>query len=89
MSYAFFPIDANDETLTSTTTTTNQDSTCPLLEFVVLSDSPNCPDVSIRHADGHFHTGDLFAEVEAGKYIFRGRKEDWIKTESADKCDTK
>ena len=86
-SYGFFPVEANDEL--STSVTTCQDSTRQLSELVILSDSPDCPDVSLRHADGHFHTGDLFVEVEAGKYIFRGRKGDWIILKSSGKCDTK
>ena len=86
MSYAFSPIESSDEPSASTA---HQDSTDRLLELVVLSDSGDCPDVSLLHADGHFHTGDLFVEVEAGKYAFRGRKDDWIKTERGAKCDTK
>ena len=87
-SHGFFPPEANDET--STFDAAHQDSdTDQLLELVVLSNSPNCPDVSLRHVDGHFHTGDLFVEVEAGKYIFRGRKGDWIILENSGKCDTK
>ena len=85
-SYAFFPSESNDEP--SISAATYQDSTDQLLELVILSDSGNCPDVSLRHTDGHFHTGDLFLEVEAGKYLFRGRKDDRIKTSGAI-CDTK
>ena len=85
-SYAFFPSEPTDEP--STSSAAHQDSSNQLLEFVILSDSGNCPDVSLRHADGHFHTGDLFLEVEAGKYLFRGRKDDRIKTSGAI-CDTK
>ena len=86
-SYGFFPIGSNDEPPTSAAA--YRDCTGPLLELVILSESGDCPDVSLRHADGHFHTGDLFVEVEPGKYLSRGRKDDWIKNESADKCDTK
>src|SRR5882757_7329259 len=77
-SYGFFPIESEDELSASPGR---------LLELVVLSDSGDCPDVSLRHADGHFHTGDLFTEVEPGKYIYRGRNDDWIKT--VGRCDTK
>ena len=87
MSYAFFPIGANDES--STSAAPHQGTTGPLLELVVLSDSPNCSDVSLRHSDGHYHTNDLFIEVEAGKYLFRGRKDDWVMTDSASALDTK
>ncbi|KAJ3903806.1 acetyl-CoA synthetase-like protein [Lentinula edodes] len=65
-------------------------STNRLLEFVVLAASGDCPDVSLRNPeDGDFHTGDLFIEVGSGKYIFAGRDDDWIKTESSLRCDTK
>jgi len=77
-SYGFFPIESDNGPSSSTS---------QLLELVVLSDSGDCPDVSFRSADGHFHTGDLFLEVEAGKYLSRGRRDDWIKTGMA-KCDT-
>ncbi|KAJ3773865.1 hypothetical protein FB446DRAFT_665977 [Lentinula raphanica] len=80
MSYAFFPI-ASD--------TDEHQSTARLFEFVVLSDSGDCPDVSLRQSDGHFHTGDLFQEVGPGSYIFAGRDDDWIKTENSLRCDTK
>ena len=86
-SYSFFPVESEDES--STSTAVYQSSTGRLLELVILSDSADCPDVSLRHADGHFHTGDLFLEVRPGKYLSRGRKDDWIKTEGGGKCDTK
>ena len=87
MSYAFVPIDANDER--QIPTAAERYSTDQPLELIILSDSPNCPDVSLRHADGHYHTGDLFIEVEAGKYLFRGRSDDWIIAKTSGKCDTK
>ncbi|KAJ3989999.1 hypothetical protein F5890DRAFT_1569987 [Lentinula detonsa] len=80
LSYAFVPI---------TSTADEHQSTARLLEFVVLSDSGDCPDVSLRQSDGHFHTGDLFQEVGPGSYIFAGRDDDWIKTENSLRCDTK
>ena len=86
-SYGFYPVESDDEPLTSTAA--HRDSTNQLLELVILSESGDCPDVSLRHADGHFHTGDLFVEVEAGKYLSRGRKDDWIKCDDASRCDTK
>ena len=86
-SYAFFPIESDNEP--STSTAAYKSSTGRLLELVILSESGDCPDVSLRHADGHFHTGDLFVEVEAGKYLSRGRKDDWIKSENSLRCDTK
>jgi len=86
-SYGFFPVESDNEHPTSPAA--YQSSTGQLLELVVLSDSGDCPDVSLRNADGHFHTGDLFLEVEAGKYLSRGRRDDWIKCESGPKCYTK
>ncbi|KAF8520866.1 acetyl-CoA synthetase-like protein [Hysterangium stoloniferum] len=50
-----------------------------LLELVVLSESQDCPDVSFRSADGHFHTGDIFIEVSPKRYISWGRLDDRIK----------
>ncbi|KIK52464.1 hypothetical protein GYMLUDRAFT_251172 [Collybiopsis luxurians FD-317 M1] len=81
LSYAFVPVasDSND----------GHQSTARLLEFVVLADSGDCPDVSLRQSDGHFHTGDLFQEVAPGSYIFAGRDDDWIKSENSLRCDTK
>ncbi|KAH9937149.1 acetyl-CoA synthetase-like protein [Fomitopsis serialis] len=60
-----------------------------LVELIVSASSPDCPDVSLRHADGDFHTGDLFLEVTPGGYVFCGRDDDWIKSESSLRCDTK
>lgn len=60
-----------------------------LLEMVVHADSRDCPDPSLRGADGHFHTGDLFEEVQPGRFADRGRDDDWIKSGNALKCDTK
>ena len=86
-SYSLSPIESSDGP--SASATTYQNSTGQFLELVILSESGDCPDVSLRHADGHFHTGDLFVEVEPGKYLSRGRKDDWIKSEGGFKCDTK
>ena len=86
-SYCFFPIESDNEPPTSTAA--HQRPTGQLLELVILSESGDCPDVSLRSADGHFHTGDLFIEVEAGKYLPRGQKDDFIKSENGFKCDTK
>jgi acyl-CoA synthetase (AMP-forming)/AMP-acid ligase II len=86
-SYGFFPIESENEP--STSDAAYQSSTGRLMELVILSESGDCPDVSLRNADGHFHTGDLFLEGEAGKYFSRGRKDDWIKSENSLRCDTK
>lgn len=60
-----------------------------LHELVILSDSADCPDTSLRSSDGHFHTGDLFREILPGWWVFRGRDDDWIKSENSLRCDTK
>lgn len=82
-SYQFAPVDSEESE-------SGHHSTARLLEFVVLSQSGDCPDASLRHStDGHFHTGDLFQEVTPGRYLFRGRNDDWIKSENSLRCDTK
>jgi acyl-CoA synthetase (AMP-forming)/AMP-acid ligase II len=80
-SYRFIP--------TSPASDSGHQSTARLLELVIPSDSPDCPDMSLRHADGDFHTGDLFQEPAPGLYVFRGRDDDWIKSENSLRCDTK
>ena len=65
-----------------------------LLELVVRSDSIDCPREEFRSKeDGHFHTGDLWEEIDVGGgrkgYLYRGRDDDWIKCEYALRCDTK
>ncbi|KAH9969012.1 hypothetical protein BC827DRAFT_1152099 [Russula dissimulans] len=79
MSYTFRPIAG----------TSVEHSDAPLLELVILAESPDCPDRSLRAADGHFHTGDLFQEVRPGYYLSKGRDDDWIKSENSLRCDTK
>ncbi|KAF7332472.1 Acetyl-CoA synthetase-like protein [Mycena kentingensis (nom. inval.)] len=64
-------------------------STAQLLELVVLPESDDCPDASLRAADGTFRTGDLFIEVLPGRYVSQGRDDDWIKSESSLRCDTR
>ncbi|KAF8214043.1 hypothetical protein K438DRAFT_1956145 [Mycena galopus ATCC 62051] len=64
-------------------------STARMLELIVLAESGDCPDISLRHPDGDFHTGDLFQEVAPGRYISEGRDDDWIKSESSLRCNTK
>ncbi|KAF8154247.1 hypothetical protein B0H34DRAFT_800120 [Crassisporium funariophilum] len=83
-SYRFVPIDSDDEQGEGV-----HQSNAAMFELVILSDSPDCPTVGLRQADGHFHTGDLFQEVAPGWYIFRGRDDDWIKSETSLRCDTK
>ncbi|KAI6162281.1 hypothetical protein EDD17DRAFT_1777070 [Pisolithus thermaeus] len=75
-SYKFVPIDRDPDS-----EDTHQ-SSIQLLELVILADSGDCPDLSLRSNDGHFHTGDLFQETTPGAYAFRG-------TENSLRCDTK
>ncbi|GBE77841.1 acetyl-CoA synthetase-like protein [Sparassis crispa] len=84
-SYGFFPISPASEESDGD----YQDVNGQLLELVILSVSGDCPDGSLRQMDGHYHTGDLFQEIEPGHYISRGRDDDWIKSENALRCDTK
>ncbi|KAI1793885.1 acetyl-CoA synthetase-like protein [Ganoderma leucocontextum] len=60
-----------------------------LHELVILAHSGDCPHPSLRGADGDYHTGDLFLEVAPGRYVSRGRDDDWIKSATALRCDTK
>ncbi|KAI8972831.1 acetyl-CoA synthetase-like protein [Trametes punicea] len=83
--YAFVPIEDDAEGGASEYKNAN----ARLLEFVVLAESGDCPHVSVRAADGHFHTGDLFVEVAPGAYVNRGRGDDWIKSENCLRCDTR
>ncbi|KAJ3570247.1 hypothetical protein NP233_g4524 [Leucocoprinus birnbaumii] len=75
--------------ITQSTDDTKHQSNMRLLELVILKSSGDCPNDSLRHADGDFHTGDLFQEVAPGSYVFRGRDDDWIKSENSLRCDTK
>ena len=82
-SYDFLPIDADPQSESGHRTSAQ------LLELVILSSSGDCPHPSLRGSDGHFHTGDLFHEMMPGSYAFRGRNDDWIKSENSLRCDTK
>ncbi|CAL1695357.1 unnamed protein product [Somion occarium] len=81
-SYGFFPINSSLDG-------PHQNANARTLELVILSDSGDCPDPSLRAADGHYHTGDLFLELPGGGYVSRGRDDDWIKSENSLRCDTK
>ena len=86
--YDFFPIEeSSDEAEHNESGYANANER--LLELVILSSSPDCPHPSMRAADGHYHTGDLFVEVAPGAYISRGRGDDWIKSENCLRCDTR
>lgn len=82
MCYRFIPI-------SSAAPESGHQSTARLLELVITEDSGDCPDLSLRQAGGDFHTGDLFQEVAPEMYAFRGRDDDWIKSETSLRCDTK
>ncbi|KAL1951670.1 hypothetical protein VTO73DRAFT_819 [Trametes versicolor] len=83
--YGFFPIATPDVD----SETGYEDANQRLLELVILSHSGDCPHPSLRNADGHYHTGDLFLEVAPGRYVSRGRDDDWIKSENSLRCDTR
>ena len=80
--YAFMP-------LASESDKAHENANGRLLELVILSSSSDCPDRSLRAADDHYHTGDLFIESSPGRYVPRGRDDDWIKSENSLRCDTK
>lgn len=83
--YGFFPIASSTQSEAVHVSANSQ-----LHELVILSDSPDCPDASLRSkTDGHFHTGDLFQEMQPGLYLARGRDDDWIKSLNSLRCDTK
>ncbi|KAF8511241.1 acetyl-CoA synthetase-like protein [Gautieria morchelliformis] len=62
-----------------------------LLELWILPDSPDLPIPALRTPDGGWRSGDLFEEPEpgTGKYLFRGRDDDWIKSQWCERLDTK
>lgn len=82
--------DADDaKTAASETSYVNANGSQRLYELVILAHSGDCPHHSLRGPDGHYHTGDLFLEVAPGRYVSRGRDDDWIKSATALRCDTK
>ncbi|KAL0951048.1 hypothetical protein HGRIS_007788 [Hohenbuehelia grisea] len=83
VSYGFVPTEPSAQT------ESGHQSTARMLELVIYAHSGDCPDASLRSADGHLHTGDLFQEAGPGSYVFRGRDDDWIKSENSLRCDTK
>lgn len=60
-----------------------------LFEFRILPGSPDLPHPSLCNADGGWRSGDLFEEMAPGKYLFRGRDDDWLESFWAEKIDTK
>lgn len=85
VNYGFFPVTSSAQGDAVHVSANSQ-----LLELVILSNSPDCPDPSMRSKDdGHFHTGDLFLDMGQGHYLARGRDDDWIKSLNSLRCDTK
>jgi acyl-coenzyme A synthetase/AMP-(fatty) acid ligase len=78
--YAFWPTEAEAPS--------SSEPQSELFELVILSSSLDCPHAKLRHADGHYHTGDLFEQIEPGLWRYRFRNDDWIKMESSLRCDT-
>ncbi|ESK92366.1 amp- ligase [Moniliophthora roreri MCA 2997] len=69
--------------------TSREDPHSQLLELVILPESIDCPDPKfLDRADGCFHSGDLWKQVENG-YTYCGRDDDWIKSANASRCDTR
>jgi hypothetical protein len=70
---------------------TYQNVNTKIVELVISSDSPFCPDPSLRDTDGHFHSGDLFLEAnpKLGLYAFRGRIHDWLRADNGQSFDAK
>jgi acyl-coenzyme A synthetase/AMP-(fatty) acid ligase len=61
-----------------------------LLEAVVDARSPDRPLLSdCFPSTRDFRTGDLFSVTSQGRYIFRGRDDDWIKTEQSLRCNAR
>ena len=83
--YFFVPVDGESADVEANYANAN----AQLLELIIHAESPDCPDRSLRHADGNYHTGDLFLEVAPGRFVYRGRNDDWIKSENSLRCDTK
>lgn len=86
--YVFVPVDAAAPS-DDAAETGYADANAQLLELIILAESPDCPDRSLRHEDGNYHTGDLFLQVAPGKFVYRGRNDDWIKSENSLRYDTK
>lgn len=61
-----------------------------LFELVVTAKSADCPHPSLRdRSTGDFYTGDLFTRCKPRGHLAAGRMDDWIKLESAFRCDTR
>ncbi|CEI62071.1 hypothetical protein FVEN_g3104 [Fusarium venenatum] len=59
-----------------------------LFELLVPAEADDCPHPSLRNKDdGMFHTGDIFEQVDANQYVYKGRIDDRIKMQLALVCD--
>lgn len=80
-SVAFVPISSSGSSSSALPSTVYKNVNTNVLELVIPATSPDCPHPSVRQSeDGHFHTGDLFLEVVPGRYTFRGRMAEWIRS---------
>ncbi|KAJ7037809.1 acetyl-CoA synthetase-like protein [Mycena alexandri] len=63
----------------------------PLYDLFIPAYSRNCPHPTVRNRPPNGHiAGDLFQEVRPGRYIFRGRNDDWVRnSKNVAFCDTK
>lgn len=87
--YAWVPIDGEKTARARSNSGPRNANNSALLELVILRESADCPDSSLCAEDGNYHTGDLFQQVMPGSFVFRGRNDDWIKSENSLRCDTK
>jgi hypothetical protein len=80
-SVAFVPVSSSGSSSSTLPSTVYKNVNTNVLELVIPATSPDCPHPSVRQPeDGHFHTGDLFLEVLPGRYTFRGRITEWIRS---------
>ncbi|GJJ16193.1 hypothetical protein Clacol_010473 [Clathrus columnatus] len=75
LAYKFISPDAEK---TDMGTKTEDPSKNKLVELVISSSSLDCPHPSLCDPDGHFHSKDLFEEVEPNGFVYRGRLDDII-----------
>ena len=89
-SVAFIPISSSGGSSSTLPTSVYKNVNTNVLELVIPATSPDCPHPSVRQpGDGHFHTGDLFLEVVPGRYSFRGRMCEWIRSSTGHWYDAK
>ena len=80
-SLTFVPISSSGSSSTTLPSSVYKNVNTNVLELVIPATSSDCPHASVRQPDdGHFHTGDLFLEVIPGRYCFRSRMCEWIRS---------